>query len=203
MDLTPITLEGRHVRLEPMEVRHLDALCEVGLDAELWRWTGGRITSRGEMRQYIRNALARKDAGTALPFVTIDRRTDRVVGSTRYGSIDVANRRVEIGWTWVARPWQRTAINTEAKYLLLRHAFESLGCIRIELKTDVLNVASRAAIERIGGTQEGILRQHMVVTDGRLRDSVTFSILDREWPAVKTRLEERLTRGTDGSAPES
>jgi len=194
LNLAPVTLEGCHVRLEPMELGHLDALCEVGLDAELWRWTGGRITSREEMRQYIRNAIARREAGTALPFVTIERTSGRVVGSTRYGNIDVPNRRVEIGWTWVARPWQRTAINTEAKYLLLRHAFETLGCVRVELKTDVLNVVSRRAIERIGATEEGVLRQHLIVHDGRLRDSVYFSILDREWPAVKARLEEKLAR---------
>ena len=201
MNLEPVTLEGRYVRLVPMALAHLDGLCEVGLDAELWRWTGGRIESRADMERYIGNALARQTAGTALPFVLVEPGAGKIVGSSRFGSIDAAHKRVEIGWSWVARPWQRTGVNTEAKYLMLRHAFETLGCVRVELKTDALNEASRRAIERIGATREGVLRQHMIAPGGRLRDSVYFSILDHEWPDRKARLEAMLAyellRGID------
>jgi RimJ/RimL family protein N-acetyltransferase len=144
------------------------------------------------MRDYIDSALAAQAAGTAIPFATVERASGRVVGSTRFMNIDVANRRVEIGATWIAKPWQRTAINTEAKYLMLRHAFETLGCVRVELKTDALNLRSRAAILRIGAREEGTLRQHMVTWRGRLRDSVYFSILDSEWAGVKGDLEAKF-----------
>lgn len=128
-----------------------------------------------------------------MPFAIVELASGTVVGSTRYGNIDRANRRVEIGWTWIGRPWQRTAVNTESKYLLLRHAFETLGCIRVEFKTDALNERSRQALLRIGAKEEGIFRSHVVTSTGRIRDSVYFSIIDREWPAVKTRLEAMLT----------
>lgn len=144
------------------------------------------------MRDYIGSALVAQAAGTAMPFATVERASGRVVGSTRFMNIDVANRRVEIGATWIAKPWQRSAINTEAKYLMLRHAFETLKCIRVELKTDALNQRSRQAILRIGAREEGVLRQHMVTWSGRLRDSVYFSILDSEWAGVKADLEARL-----------
>jgi len=192
--MTPITLEGRHVRLVPLAHEHHAALCEVGLDPDLWRWTGGRIDTPEEMRTYITNAMARRAAGTALPFAIVAKADECVVGSTRFGSIDEVNRRVEIGWTWIAKGWQRTALNTEAKYLLLSHAFAAWDCVRVEFKTDALNEPSRRAILRIGATEEGIWRQHMVVADGRLRDSVYFSILDREWGEVKERLESLLGR---------
>jgi RimJ/RimL family protein N-acetyltransferase len=164
----------------------------VGLDPDLWQWIPYRARTPEEMRGYVRDALRAESAGTALPFATVDRATGRVVGSTRYMNIDPPNRRVEIGATWIARPWQRSPVNTEAKYLMLRHAFETLGCIRVELKTDALNQKSRAAILRIGAREEGILRQHMVTWSGRLRDTVYFSILDTEWPRVKADLESRL-----------
>ncbi|MBI2929931.1 MAG: GNAT family N-acetyltransferase [Verrucomicrobia bacterium] len=192
MPLTPITLEGHHVRLEPLSLAHLDALCEVGLDEELWRWTPDQARTRDDMRAYILEALADQERGAMLPFATVLKAESRVVGSTRFGNIDLRNRRVEIGWTWIARPWQRTVVNTEAKYLMLRHAFESLGCIRVELKTDALNDRSRQAILRLGAKEEGTLRQHMVMPDGRLRDTVYYSILDREWPEIKVKLRERL-----------
>jgi N-acetyltransferase len=193
----PVTLEGNYVRLEPLsEERHAAALCEIGLDPDLWHLVPYRVTTHDEMLAYVRQALAAQAAGAALPFAQIDKATGTVVGSTRYMNIDIANRRVEIGSTWIARPWRRTAINTEAKYLLLRHAFETLGSIRVELKTDALNRRSRNAILRIGAREEGTLRQHIITWTGRLRDTVYFSILDGEWPEVKTRLEERLkTRG--------
>jgi N-acetyltransferase len=192
MNLAPVTLQGHKVRLEPLSIDHHEALCEVGLDNDLWRWIPKPVHSREDMLDFIRTALQWQADGTALPFATIDQGSGRVVGSTRYMNIDKPNRHVEIGATWISRPWQRTAVNTEAKYLMLRHAFEDLGCIRVELKTDALNERSRNAILRIGARQEGIFRQHMVCADGRLRDSVWFSIIDSEWPRVRASLEEKL-----------
>jgi RimJ/RimL family protein N-acetyltransferase len=192
MKLEPVTLEGRSVRLEPLAVAHHAALCEVGLDPELWQVIPYRVSTADEMRDYIGSVLEAQAAGLAIPFATVERASGRVIGSTRFMNIDTANRRVEIGATWIAKPWQRTAINTEAKYLMLRHAFETLGCIRVELKTDAVNQQSRQAILRIGAREEGTLRQHMVTWSGRLRDTVYYSILDSEWPGVKANLEGNL-----------
>lgn len=194
MQIEPITLEGRHVRLEPLTVGHLDPLVAIGLEEDLWRWTVSRIRTRDDMRAYMEEAFEAQAQGAALPFVTVDRAANQVVGSTRFANIDRPHRRAEIGWTWIASRWQRTAINTEAKYLMLRHAFETWGCIRIELKTDALNARSRAAILRIGATEEGTFRNHMITESGRFRDTVYFSLLDREWPEVKRRLEARLAK---------
>jgi RimJ/RimL family protein N-acetyltransferase len=144
------------------------------------------------MSSYVQTALNEQTKGSALPFALIERDSGRIIGSTRYSNIDRDHHRLEIGWTWVARQWQRTAINTEAKYLLLRHAFETLKCIRVELKTDSLNERSRAAILRIGAREEGTFRNHMITASGRIRHTVYFSILDSEWPEVKARLEARL-----------
>ena len=144
------------------------------------------------MLSYIRSALQWQADGTALPFATVEQSAGHAVGSTRYMNIDHANRKVEIGSTWIAPAWQRTAANTEAKYLMLRHAFEPLGCIRVELKTDVLNEKSRNAILRIGAGHEGIFRNHVICAGGRIRDSAWYSIIDSEWPRVKSMLEERL-----------
>jgi RimJ/RimL family protein N-acetyltransferase len=190
--IQPVTLQGRHIRLEPLTLEHHAGLCEIGLEPELWRWIPAPVKSREDMLDYIRLALQWQSDGTALPFATVEQSTGRVVGSTRYMNIDKPNRHVEIGATWIGRPWQRTAVNTEAKYLMLRHAFETLGCFRVELKTDVLNQQSRNAILRVGASQEGIFRKHVLCADGRLRDSVYFSIIDSEWPGVKARLEEKL-----------
>lgn len=193
MIVTPVTLEGRHVRLEPLAKGHLAGLAEVGLDEELWRWIPTAVRTREEMAAYIETALQEQERGVSLPFAILEKATGRAIGSTRYGNIDRTHHRVEIGWTWVAREWQRTAMNTEAKYLLLRHAFESLGCMRVELKTDSLNEKSRAAILRIGAKEEGIFRNHMVTASGRIRHSAYYSIIDSEWPAVKARLEAKLS----------
>jgi RimJ/RimL family protein N-acetyltransferase len=144
------------------------------------------------MGAYIDTALEEQKRGVSLPFALIEKATGRAIGSTRYGNIDRTHRRAEIGWTWVALEWQRTAVNTEAKYLLLRHAFETLGCIRVELKTDSLNERSRAAILRIGAQEEGTFRNHMITASGRIRHTAYFSIVDSEWPAVKARLESLL-----------
>jgi RimJ/RimL family protein N-acetyltransferase len=192
LQIQQVTLQGRQIRLEPLTLNHLDGLCEIGLDPDLWRWIPAPVKSRDDMRDYIRLALQWQTDDTALPFATVDQSSGRVVGSTRYMNIDKPNRHVEIGATWIGRPWQRTVVNTEAKYLMLRHAFETLGCFRVELKTDALNQQSRNAILRIGASQEGIFRKHVVCSDGRLRDSVYFSIIDSEWPSVKARLEEKL-----------
>ena len=192
MIVQPVTLEGKCIRLEPLSLAHHAALCHVGLDQDVWRWITAPVRTPEEMRAYIETALAEQAAGTALPFATIERASGRAIGSTRYGNIDRSNRRVEIGWTWIARPWQRTAVNTEAKYLMLRHAFETLGCIRVEIKTDSLNERSRKAILRIGAQEEGTFRNHMITASGRIRHTVYYSIIDSEWPAVKANLEEKL-----------
>ncbi len=192
MRVAAVTLEGRHVRLEPLTLAHHAALCDVALDPELWRWTIAKVEKPEDLRRYIESALGERAQGTALPFATIERSSGRVVGSTRFGSIEPAHRRVEIGWTWIGRWWQRTAINTEAKYLMLTHAFETWGCNRVELKTNALNQHSRQAILRIGAREEGTLRSHMIDVNGVVRDTVYFSILADEWPGVKARLEQRL-----------
>lgn len=194
MNVVPVTLVGRHVRLEPLSLDHHAALCEVALDEELWRWTVSQVRTAEDLRQYLQTALEWQAQGAALPFTIFAVDGGRAVGSTRYANIDPTNRRLEIGWTWVGRPWQHTPVNTETKYLLLRHAFETLGCVRVEFKTDALNAASRRALERIGAKEEGTLRSHMVTESGRLRDSVYYSILAGEWPAVKAHLEVQLRR---------
>jgi N-acetyltransferase len=192
--IQPIIMEGRAVRLEPLSLSHHSQLCEAGLDFELWHWTTQNVRTPQDMRTYIEQALAEQARGTSLPFVTIDQASGKVIGSTRYLNIDVSNLRVEIGATWLAKNWQRTAANTEAKYLMLRHAFEKFGCIRVEFKTDSLNQRSRDAILRLGAKEEGTLRNHMLTWTGRIRHTVYFSIIDSEWPEVKARLEEMLTR---------
>jgi RimJ/RimL family protein N-acetyltransferase len=192
MDVRPVTLEGEHVRLEPLTMAHHAALWEIAKDHDLWRWTATDIRTPDDLTRYMQTALAEQAAGRALPFATIAKAAGRPVGSTRFGNIEPLNRRVEIGWTWLGREWQRTAVNTEAKLLKLTHAFETWGCIRVELKTDALNQASRAAIARLGAKEEGTLRRHIVTQTGRVRDTVYYSILDEEWPAIKARLEARL-----------
>ena len=192
--MSPLTLDGGHVRLVPLTLDHVDALCEVGLDPELWRWTTSVIRTCDDMRRYVEGALDARAAGTALPFVTIHKESGRVVGSTRFGNYAPAHRRVEIGWTFVAPPWQRTPVNTDAKLLMLRHAFGSLDLNRVEWKTDARNARSRAAILRLGATEEGTLRKHMVTASGHVRDSVYFSVTCDEWPGVETRLVAALDR---------
>ena len=192
MHVEPVTLEGRHVRLEPLSQAHHGDLSAVGLEESLWRWIPTPVRTPEEMSAYIATALDEQARGVSLPFALIEKAGNRAIGSTRYGNIDRMNHRVEIGWTWVAPAWQRTAVNTEAKYLLLKHAFETLGCIRVELKTDSLNERSRAAILRIGAREEGTFRNHMITASGRIRHTDYFSILDSEWPDVKSRLQAVL-----------
>jgi RimJ/RimL family protein N-acetyltransferase len=190
--MEPVTLTGSVVRLEPLGLEHLDGLAEIGLDPALWRWIGFPVRTKDDLRRYIEGALRDREAGRAMPFATIERASGRPIGSTRFGNIDLFNRRVEIGWTWVAPPWQRSAANTEAKLLMLEHAFEDLGCNRVEFKTDSLNTQSRNALLGIGAVEEGTLRNHMVTESGRLRHSVYFSVIASEWPSVRARLERRL-----------
>ena len=192
LKIVPVTLKGQYVRLEPLSRAHLPGLAAVGLDEDLWRWIPTPVRTKEEMAAYIETALEEQERGVSLPFALVDPSTGREMGSTRYGNIERTHHRVEIGWTWVARQWQRTSVNTEAKYLLFQHAFETLGCIRVELKTDSLNERSRTAILRIGAKEEGTLRRHLITWTGRVRDTVYFSILDSEWPEVKRRLEERM-----------
>jgi N-acetyltransferase len=194
MEIKPVTLEGTHVRLEPMTLEHIPGLCEVGLEPDLWRWTPMIVCGPDDMRGYVREALRGQDQGVALPFVTVDRSSGTVIGSTRFGTIDHQHMGVEIGWTWLGKRWQRTPLNTEAKYLMLVHAFETLGCIRVALKTDSLNEQSRSAILRLGVREEGILRNHMLTYSGRIRHTVYYSIINSEWPLVKARLEDKLQR---------
>jgi len=196
IDLQPSTLEGNAVHLIPIERGHWEPLWEVARDsaAEIFRWIPYPMASLEDFQRWADKALAEQKRGESLVFVTVDRRSGKLIGSTRFMNIDRANRRAEIGSTWIAPAWQRTAINTEAKYLMLRHAFEQWGCIRVELKTDALNQKSRAAILRIGAREEGTLRKHLVTHTGRIRDTVYFSILDSEWPQVKHGLELRLNR---------
>jgi N-acetyltransferase len=193
----PITLEGRAVRLEPLRLEHAPLLWEVVKNDtdETFRWIPYSMAKSEEFQSVVEKALAELQRGESIPFATIERASGRVIGSTRFMNIDTANRKVEIGSTWIAPAWQRSAINTEAKYLMVRHAFEQWGCRRVELKTDALNQKSRTAILRIGAKEEGTLRQHAITHTGRVRDTVYFSILDKEWPEVKAKLEASMAGG--------
>jgi N-acetyltransferase len=189
-----VTLEGRRVRLEPLSLDHVAGLAEVGLVPELWQQTMTSIATREDMESYVRTAMQWHERGTALPFATVLRSENRVIGSTRFANYEAPHRRVEIGWTWLAPQWQRTGANVEAKLLMMAHAFEVLGLNRVEFKTDVLNSKSRNALLGIGATEEGVFRKHQVLWNGRIRDSVYFSVINDEWPAVRARLEQRLER---------
>jgi RimJ/RimL family protein N-acetyltransferase len=193
--LSPVVLEGSLVRLEPLSLDHLPALAAIGLDEELWRFNPESVGTPERMRAYVERALEEQEEGRSLPFAILLRDDGHVVGSTRYGNVDLANLRVEIGWTWLGRPWQRTGVNTQAKLLLMWHAFEDLGVNRVEFKTDSLNVRSRAALLRIGAVEEGTLRNHMVTESGRIRHTVYFGVTKEEWPGVKERLAA-LSGGT-------
>ena len=192
MNVEPVILEGVRVRLEPLGLAHHADLCEAGLHEDLWRLIPTLISTADDMKDYILTALDEQEKGISLPFATVEKTSGKAIGSTRFGNIDVPNKKTEIGWTWISPDWQRTFVNTEAKYLMLRHAFETWNCNRVELKTDSLNERSRNAILRLGAKQEGIFRQHIVTYSGRLRDSVYFSIINTEWPEVKAKLEEKL-----------
>lgn len=194
MQIEDVVLEGKFVRLEPMRIDHLDALAEAGIAEGVWRWTIQDITNKDQMKEYVETALDERRRGSSLPFVTRDRKSGKIVGSTRFGNIDTNNRRAEIGWTWIHPDWQRTYVNTEAKLLMLTHAFETWNCIRVELKTDALNEKSRNAILRIGAKFEGVFRQHIITDSGRLRNTAYFSIIDTEWQDIKKDLMSRIVK---------
>jgi len=194
LDVRPVTLEGEHARLEPLALTHVDGLAAAGRDPEIFRWMPWTPYTRADFERLVRDALDAQAAGSALPWAIIERASGAIVGSTRLLAISPADRRVEVGWTWLARRVQRTPINTECKFLILRHCFETLGCVRVELKTDFRNEQSRRAIARIGAKEEGIFRRHMRVQHGVMRDTVWFSILDDEWPGVRARLAAMLRR---------
>jgi N-acetyltransferase len=187
-------LEGAHVRLEPLRPEHAPVLWELAKDhlQDLFQWIPYKFESLADFGEFNARLLEERRRGLSVPFCTILRDPFQTVGTTRYMNMDLANRKVEIGSTWIAPRWQRTIINTEAKYLMLRHAFEVWKCIRVELKTDAMNAQSRNAILRLGAKEEGTLRKHMITWNGRHRDSVYFSILDTEWPGVKAALEAKL-----------
>ena len=192
MNIAPVTLEANTVRLEPLRRAHADALVAAAADGELWNSTVTVVPSRETISTYLDAAFKGQADGRELPFVILQKSSGLIVGSTRFYNIDHENRSVEIGYTWLAAQAQRTAVNTEAKLLLLTHAFESWGCIRVSLITDVLNVQSQKAILRLGAKQEGILRNHLIMPDGRYRDSVCFSIIESEWPEVKAGLKKMV-----------
>ncbi len=193
MDIHPITLVGRVVRLEPLAEAHVPDLTIAGQDDSIWRYMlYGTIHTEGQMRAWVHEILSRQAHGTDLPFAVVHLESGRAIGSTRYLDIQPQHRGLEIGGTWYAVAYQRTAVNTECKYLLLKHAFEGLSCIRVQLKTDLRNERSQKAIERIGAVREGVLRNHMLLPDGHIRHSMFYSIIASEWPAVKAKLEEKL-----------
>jgi N-acetyltransferase len=196
LEITPVTLEGQHVRLEPLLAAHEDALVAAAADGELWNSTVTIVPTRDGMAEYIHAALQAKAQETELAFVIVQKASERIVGTTRFYEIKPTDRGAAIGYTWISVSAQRTPVNTEAKLLLLTHAFENWKCIRVELITDVLNQQSRAAILRLGAKEEGILRNHLIMPNGRVRDSVCFSIIDKEWPEVKAGLKEKLERST-------
>lgn len=191
MIIKPITLEGGHVRLEPLTPHHAAALCEAGRE---WDLTPEKV------RDGIESALRQQASGSALPFATVERSSGQVVGGTRFLHIVPEHRRLEIGSTWIARPWRRTAVNTEAKFLMLEHAFERLGCARVGFMADVFNETSRRAILRLGAKEEGTFRNYIIRPDGRVHDAVFYGIIESEWPAVRTRLQGMLARGYDRDA---
>lgn len=188
------TLAGTQVTLEPLQAAHAPALLQAAADGELWHSPVTVIPGPGTVDAYVATALAGRQAGTVMPFVIVQSASGRVVGSTRFWKIDRTHRKLEIGHTWLGRSAQRTGINIEAKFLLLRHAFEDMACVRVQFTTDELNTASRAAIARIGAQQEGIVRHERIMPDGRKRNSVRFSIIDSEWPAVRALLLQKMAR---------
>jgi len=191
MEVKPVVLTGKYVRLEPLSEAHVPGLTGAGAgDESIWEhMLYGNILTEADMRGWVQDILSRPD----LPFTVFHLESRRVAGATRYLNIAPEHRGLEIGGTWYGVEFQRTVVNTECKYLLLQYAFESLGSIRVQFKTDLRNVRSQRAIERLGAKREGVLRNHMILPDGEYRDSVFYSILDVEWPDIKKRLEEKLS----------
>jgi RimJ/RimL family protein N-acetyltransferase len=188
----PPRIEGQTIWLEPLAEHHAEKLWEASQDAGIWKWMPRQIDTKEEFSDLFRFLMESQTAGTMFPFVLFDKKSGRCAGSSSYLNLDRFHHRLEIGYTWISPAFQKTHVNTEAKYLLLRHAFEKMACVRVEFKTDALNSRSRAALKRIGAREEGTLRRHMVVQKGRIRDTVYFSVLDSEWPLVKAALERKM-----------
>ena len=194
MAIDPVVLDGAYVRLEPLDPSHREGLCAAISDGELWSIFVTIVPHPDDIDEFLANAKIAQETGTGLAFATIDKRTgDQVAGSTRFMNASLPNKRVEIGFTFLGQTWQRSPINTEAKLLMLTHAFETLDLNRVELMTDYLNSKSRQAILRLGAKEEGILRNHVVMPNGRVRDTVVYSITKHEWPGVKQNLASRLS----------
>lgn len=192
MEITPVELIGERVKILPMEVDHVQELFDAGNYPDIWAYMPMKINSIEDMKCLVDGALQAKVQGTEFPFVIYDNDSGKVVGSTRFLDISIPNRSLEIGWTWLSPTVWRTSINTECKYLLLKHCFETLGTIRVQIKTDGRNLRSQQAIERLGAVKEGVLRRHRIMYDGYVRDSVYYSVIDEEWLFVKERLESML-----------
>jgi RimJ/RimL family protein N-acetyltransferase len=193
MNIEPVTLTGKIVRLEPLSEKHIPDLALVGLEPEIWHYMRyGKIEGSEQLAAWVLEMLALRDRGTDLPFAVINLATERAIGCTRYLHIDMANRSLEIGGTWYGLDYQGTLVNTECKYLLIQHAFEHLDCVRVWFKSDRRNLRSQHALEKLGVLKEGVLRNHMILPDGYIRDSVVYSLIPREWPRVKAKLEGRL-----------
>jgi RimJ/RimL family protein N-acetyltransferase len=189
--LKPVILEGSHLRLEPLSEGHLEELVSL-FDVEIWRWYTDQINTCDALRSFLQKVLEEQSLGRTLAFAIREKKSERLVGSSRFMNVSPVHRKVEIGSTWYGRSWQRTFANTESKYLMLSHAFDSLSCISVQFQTDVLNEKSKAAIERLGAKLEGVHRNDRICFDGRIRDSVYYSITQSEWPEVKQRLFTRL-----------
>jgi N-acetyltransferase len=192
LTIEPITLVGKYIILRPPSIEDIDGLSNAARDGEIWNNSFTQFPNATEMSTYIQEMLDLSSKGIILPFVTVDKASNTIVGTTRYLNIDYENHRLEIGHTWIAKPWRKTYVNTEAKFLMLQYAFEKLGCIAVEIRTDVLNTVSRQAIQRLGAKQDGILRYHKIMRDGRIRDTVCYSIIKPEWKQVKENLMKKL-----------
>jgi RimJ/RimL family protein N-acetyltransferase len=195
MSIEPATLDGAHVRLEPLDLaKHWDGLLAIGLDEDLWRFTVAKVKTAQDLRTYLDAALNEQARGVSIPFANIHKASGRVAGCSRFGNIVAEHKRAEIGWTWVGREYQRSAVNTEAKLLMFTHAFEVWGLNRVELKTSHLNLRSQSAMRRLGLVEEGTMRKHTINADGTIRHTVYFSVTDDEWPAMKSRLQDMLAK---------
>jgi N-acetyltransferase len=195
--LEPVTLEGRYIILRPPSIDDIDGLSIAARDGKIWNSRFSQFPNPNEIQKYIQEMLDLSSKGSILPFITIHKASNTIVGTTRYLNIDYENHRLEIGNTWIAKSWRKTYVNTEAKFLMLQYAFEKLECIAVEIRTDVLNIVSRQSIQRLGAKQDGILRHHKIMRDGRIRDTVCYSIIKSEWKQVKENLMEKLCKYDD------
>ena len=196
LEIKQVTLEGKYVLLRPPSINDLDGLSSAAQDGEIWNNPYALFPTVNEMSEYLQDLLKEEEQQqqkkTILPFIIIHKQSNKIVGTTRYLNIDYDNHRLEIGHTWIAKSYRRTVVNTESKLLMLQHAFEKLNCIAVEIRTDVLNTVSRKAIERLGAKQDGILRNHKIMRNGRIRDTVCYSIIQSEWPTVKENLIQKI-----------